>query len=422
MKQNLLFQWIERVMLPFAQKVSAQRHIISIRDGFIAVMPFMIVGSFVLVFAYPPFSADSQFYLAKKWIYLATEYKDALLTPYNMTMGVMSVYICPSIAYCLAKNYQLPAINTAILALVSFLLIAGPVNSEMMISSSLLGGSGIFTAILVAVGICEMVRWLNKKDIHVPLPEQVPENIRRSFNQLIPLLIIVVTLFPFSLFIQHLFGMLIPQAIMNLFQPLLSASDSLFALIIAVLLTHLLWFAGIHGTSIVSGFFQAFWLTNLTLNQANMARGAEPTVIFVEPVWHFFVLIGGSGSTLGVVALYLISRSAHLRSIGKISIVPALFNINEPIIFGSPIVMNPLMFIPFIMAPTTNAIIAWYAIKYALVNHAFTLVPWTTPAFIGAAWATGWGISAIVLVFFLAFTSAMIYYPFIRAYEKQLTS
>ncbi len=416
---NRLFGTLEKVMLPVAAKISSQRHIMAIRDGFISVMPFMIIGSFILIFAYPPFSEGNQFFLARGWLYIAAEYKQQLLTPYNMTMGVMSVYICPAIAYCLARHYRLEGLNTALLALVAFLLVCCPLTDGVM-DAGYLGGSGIFTAIIVAIAVSELSRWLHQRNIGIRLPEQVPDNIRKSFNQLIPLSLVLILLFPLSLAVQALSDMLIPQAIMALFSPLLSASDSLPAVIIAVIICHVLWFAGIHGATIVSGFLQAFWLTNLGLNQSNMASGLAPEHIFVEPFWAFFITLGGSGATLGLVLLYLRSKSAHLRSIGKISLVPSLFNINEPVIFGSPIVMNTLFFIPFILTPTVNAIIAWFAIKYGLVSHIVSLAPWTSPGPIGAAWAAGWDINAAVLVLVLVCSSAVIYYPFCKIYERSL--
>lgn len=336
-----------------------------------------------------------------------------------MTMGIISVYICPAIAYCLSRHYKLAELNVAMLALGAFLLVCCPLTDGGM-SGTYLGGSGIFTAIIVAIVISEICRVLHQHNIGIRLPEQVPENIRKSFNQLIPMALILLLLFPVSLGVQAFSGMLIPEAIMALFSPLLSASDSLPAVILAVVLCHVLWFAGIHGASIVGGFFQAFWLTNIGLNQINMANGLAPDRIFVEPFWAFFVLMGGSGATIGLVLLYLRSKSAHLRSIGKISLVPAIFNINEPVIFGSPIVMNTLFFIPFIVSPMVNGLLGWYAIKYGLVEYIISVVPWTAPAPVGAAWAAGWDINAGLLAILLIFTSIVIYYPFFKIYERSL--
>lgn len=414
-----MFNFIENRISPIAGRISSQRHIMAIRDGFISAMPFMIVGSFLLVFAYPPFSPNSNWAIARWWLAMAGQYEVEILTPFNMTMGIMSVYITSAIAYNLAQSYKLDPFMAAMLALMSFLLIAAPQLNKVLPTAAL-GGVGIFTAILVAIYTTELVRFLKVRNIGINLPEQVPAKIKQSFDLLIPILVVVLTLYPLSLLIQSQFNQLVPQAIMSLFQPLISAADSLPAILLAVLIGHLLWFAGIHGAVIVSGMLQAFWLTNLGLNQTALAQGLPLPHIFMEGFWTFFIVIGGSGATFGLVLLYLRSKSAHLRSIGKLSLVPSLFNINEPVIFGTPIVMNPTFFLPFIIAPLVNSVITYFAVKTDLIARVISVVPWTAPAPIGAAWATGWDFRAAILVLILAAVSAVIYYPFFKVYEKQL--
>ena len=259
-----------------------------------------------------------------------------------------------------------------------------------------------------------------ERNIGIKLPEQVPPKIRQSFDLLIPAMIVILTIYPVNLFIDGQFGMIIPEAIMNIFKPLISASDSLPAILLAVFIAHALWFAGIHGAAIVAGIMSPFWLVNLGLNQDALAAGAALPATFVEPLWSFFIVIGGSGATFGLVILYLRSKSVHLKSIGKICLVPSIFNINEPIIFGSPIVMNPIMFFPFIGAPMINATIAYIAVSTDLVGKAVSLVPWTAPAPIGAAWAAGWLPSNGLLVLALIALDVAIYYPFFKVYEKEL--
>lgn len=414
-----LFAVIENHISPIAARLSSQRHVVAIKDGFISSMPFLIVGSFMLLFAHPPFAADSQWAFAQWWLGMVDRHFAQIMMPYNMTMGIMAVYITAAIAYNLAISYKMNGFMAACLALMSFLVVAAPQSSGTLPVGSL-GGEGIFTAILVSLYSTELMHFLQKHHIGIKLPEQVPPKIRQSFDLLIPILAIFLTLFPLSLLIQDQFGMLLPQAIMAVFKPIISASDSLPAVLIAVLLCHLLWFAGIHGAVIVGGILQAFWLTNLGVNQQALNSGEPISQIFIEPFWQFFIVVGGSGSTMGLVFLYLRSRSAHLRSIAKLGLVPGMFNINEPIIFGSPIVMNPVLFIPFITAPLVNAVIAWIATRTNMVNHVISLAPWTTPGPIGAAWSTGWDYRAVILVGVLIVISTLIYYPFFKMYERQL--
>lgn len=414
-----LFSFIENRISPVAGKISSQRHIMAIRDGFIAAMPFMIVGSFLLVFVYPPFSAESSWGFARSWLALSGKYESQILTPFNMTMGIMSIYITAAIAYNLARRYQLDPFMTAMLALMGFLLVSAPQANGNMPTVAL-GGVGIFTAVIVAIYVTELTRFLKHHNIGIRLPSQVPANIKQSFDLLIPILAVIITLYPISMGVQALFDQLLPQAIMALFQPLISAADSLPAILLAVLICHLLWFAGIHGSAIVSGMLQAFWLTNLGLNQTDLAAGLPLTHIMTEAFWNFLIVIGGSGATFGLVLLFLRSKSVHLRAMGKLSLVPSMFNINEPVIFGTPIVMNPTFFIPFILSPMINAVVAYTAVTTNLLPHMISLVPWTSPAPIGAAWAMGWDFRVTVLVLLLMALSALIYYPFFKAYEKQL--
>ncbi len=416
---NVFFDFIENKIAPVAGAFASQRHIGAIRDGFIGAMPFMIVGSFLLVFAFPPFSADTTFAFGQWWLAMSKEYFDVIMTPFNMSMGIMSCYISAGIAYNLANHYKLDALPTALLALMTFLLIAAPMEGGQL-SASFMGGTGIFTAIIVAIYVTELTRFLKVNNIGIKLPEQVPQKIRQSFDLLIPAMIVIFTIYPLNLMLQGQLDMILPEAIMALFKPLISASDSLPAILLAVFVAHALWFAGIHGAAIVSGIMAPFWLVNLGLNQDALAAGAELPATFIEPFWSFFIVLGGSGATFALVLLYLRSKSVHLKSIGKLCLVPSMFNINEPVIFGSPIVMNPILFIPFVGVPMLNATIAFIAVKTELIGKVISLVPWTAPAPIGAAWSAGWQMSNGLLVIGLLALDLVLYYPFFKVYEKEL--
>ena len=416
---NAFFDFIENKVSPIAARAGTQRHIMAVRDGFIGAMPFMIVGSFLLVFAFPPFSPNTTFFLGQWWNAMSKAYFNEIMTPFNMSMGIMACYISAGIAYNLAQSYKIDAFPCAMLSLMTFLLIAAPMKDGTL-PANFLGGTGIFTTIIVGIYVTELMRFLKVRNIGIKLPEQVPEKIRQSFNLLIPAMIVILTIYPLNLFLQHQFGMLLPDLIMAVFKPLISAADSLPAILFAVFLCHTLWIAGIHGAAIVGGILAPFYLVNLGLNQDALAAGHALPHIFVEASWSFFITLGGSGATLALVFLYMRSKSAHLRAIGKLGVVPALFNINEPVIFGSPIVMNPILFFPFVVAPMVNATIAWFAASSGLIGKVISLVPWTAPAPIGAAWGAGWQMSNGLMVIVLLVIDFMIYLPFFKIYEKQL--
>ena len=416
---NFLVGIIEKRLAPMAGVIAQQRYVLAIRDGFIAALPFMIVGSFMLVFIFPPISTNTTFQFAKAWLNFSANYREQLMLPFNMSMGLMTIFISVGVGASLGKQYSLDPITTGLLSLMSFMLVAADLKNGAL-SMQYFSGQGIFTALLCSIYATEVYRWLKKRNITIKLPEQVPPGVSRSFEVLIPVIVIMITLHPLNLFIEHATGMILPEAIMAILKPLVAASDSLLAVILAVLLCQILWFAGIHGTMIVTGIMNPFWMANLASNQAALAAGEAIPHTFVQGFWDHFLFIGGVGSTLPLAILLIRSRAAHLRTIGRMGFVPGLFNINEPILFGAPIIMNPILFIPFVFIPVINAILAWYAIDLGLVEKVVMMTAWTTPAPIGASWATNWAIAPVILCFICMALAALMYYPFVKAYEKTL--
>ncbi|MDG3086040.1 PTS sugar transporter subunit IIC [Vibrio hannami] len=416
---NKMVGIIEQKVTPIAGKVGQQKYVTSIRDGFIAALPFMIVGSFMLVLIFPPFSEDTTFGFARAWLDFSATHREALMLPFNLSMGIMTIFISVGIASSLAKHHDLDPVTTGLLSLMSFLLVAAPVENGQL-SMQYFSGQGIFTALITAIYSTEVYAYLKRNNITIKLPPEVPTGVARSFEILIPVMCIIATLHPLNLFIEAQTGMIIPAAIMALVQPLVSASDTLPAVLLAVLVCQILWFAGIHGALIVTGIMNPFWMANLSVNQAAMAAGEAIPHIFVQGFWDHYLLIGGVGSTLPLAFLLLRSKAVHLRSIGKMGVVPGLFNINEPILFGAPIIMNPVFFLPFILVPMINATLAWFALDLGLIERVVSLTPWTTPGPIGASWAANWAFSPVIMCFICMAMSAAMYFPFLKAYEKQL--
>lgn len=414
-----LISVIEEKITPMAGVVGQQKYVTSIRDGFITALPFMIVGSFMLVFIFPPFSPDTQWGFARAWLQFSLENRESLMLPFNFSMGIMTIFISVGIAASLARHHGLDPLTSGMLSLMGFLLVAAPLK-EGQISTAYFSGQGIFTAILVAIYTTELYAFLKRHNITIRLPPEVPTGVARSFEILIPVLAVVLTLHPLNLFIETQLGMIIPEAIMSLVKPLVAASDTLPAILLSVLVCQVLWFAGIHGALIVTGIMNPFWMANLSVNQAAMAAGAAIPHIYVQGFWDHYLLIGGVGSTLPLAFLLMRSKAVHLRTIGRMGVVPGLFNINEPILFGAPIIMNPLFFIPFVLVPMVNATFAYFALDLDLVSRVVSMTPWTTPAPIGASWAANWTFSPVILCLLCMVSSAIMYSPFLKAYEKQL--
>ncbi|MBI6550282.1 PTS sugar transporter subunit IIC [Xenorhabdus lircayensis] len=410
---------VEFHIAPIAGKIGSQRHIIAIRDGFISAMPFLIIGSIMLIVANPPFGAQTSSSFGQAWLAFAKTHWTTITMPFFMTMGLMSVFVSIGTAYSLAKSYGLDGLTSALLSLMAFLLAAAP-QVENKMPLDFLGGAGVFTALICAIWSVELIRLLKKYNISIRMPSQVPPAIARSFELLYPVIGILLTVYPISLLLQSEFNLLLPAAVMQVFQPLIAVGDTLPAIMLVVLIANLLWFAGIHGDNIVTGLLNPIFMANIAANAALMTQGMTTTQILTAPYWSFYVCIGGSGSTLVLAFLYLRSRSIHLKTIGKLSVVPAMFNINEPLLFGSPVVMNPTLLIPLLIVPLVNAVLAYGALHLDLVQKMIAIAPWTAPAPIGALISAAWDYRAFVLVGLLMVVDLLIWYPFFKVYEKQL--
>jgi PTS system cellobiose-specific IIC component len=229
------------------------------------------------------------------------------MLPFNFSMGIMTLFISVGIAASLAKHHELDPLTAGMLSLMAFLLVAAPLK-DGQISTAYFSGQGIFTAILVAIYSTELYAFLKRNNITIRLPPEVPTGVARSFEILVPVLAVVVTLHPLNLFIESQLGMIIPEAIMSLVKPLVAASDTLPAVLLSVLVCQVLWFAGIHGALIVTGIMNPFWMANLSVNQAAMAAGSAIPHIYVQGFWDHYLLIGGVGSTLPLAFLYCAAK------------------------------------------------------------------------------------------------------------------
>ncbi|AMO57124.1 PTS system cellobiose-specific transporter subunit IIC [Endozoicomonas montiporae CL-33] len=356
---------------------------------------------------------------------LMAEHKGNWLQPFYATLGMSCLFISFGIGSSLGKQYGLPEVTSGFLSLFAFLMVAAPVDGwPPAINASYLDSKGMFTAIVFSYLAIEVYRFMQTRNMTIRLPEQVPPAIARSFESLTPVIALILILQPLNLLVASVGegGMLVPQLMMEIFKPLVSAADSLPGLLFIVLLVHVLRFCGLHGANIVTGVIGAIMLTNLSANQAALEAGEALPAIFAGGFLDSFVYLGGSGATLGLAIAMSISKSAHLRSIGRLSVVPGLFNINEPVLFGAPIVMNPILGIPFIVVPLINVTVAYLATSLDLVGRVVALVPWTTPGPLAAFLGTNFSISALILSLALVAFSTVAYLPFLRVYAKSLES
>lgn len=433
-----------RTLVPVANKLGNQRHLSAIRDGMVVAIPLSILGGVCLIISTPPFKPEtlpnwgviSDMLMA--WYNWAQANKAALQLPYNMTMALMGLFIAFAIAYNLAKKYELAPLNASIVATSVFLIVSSPVEKAVSIANIVEGAStetllsavssyipmtyldakGIFTAIIVSIGCVEIMNFLMKKDIRIKMPEGVPPAISSSFDAIIPLFLCVACFYGISLVVQNFSGQLFPSLIMTILAPAVSGLDSLVGICLIVFIAQVFWFFGLHGASITQPIRLPFMEMYIQANITAYSAGTTIQHFFVQPFWSYVICLGGGGSTLGLCLLLLRSKSKELKTLGRLSIGPAIFNINEPIIFGLPMVLNPLMMVPFIFVPVINSIIAYGAMYFKIVGKGVIETPWTTPAPLGAALGC-MDVKAGILVIGLIILDMILYYPFFKLMEKQ---
>lgn len=405
-----IFELLDKYLIPVMTRLSEQRHLRAVRDGIISTIPLIIVGSFFLIIAFPPIPALAD---------AVRPYAGQILLPFRLTMGLMALYAAHSIGYYLAKSYKLDGVSGGVLAMAAFLLTNVPVvyeNRGLALLMENLGGGSMFAAIVMAIFAVEVLRFAKTRQLTIKMPEGVPDSVARSFEALIPAAIII----PLVWAIRNVLGFDIHHFILELFQPLVLAGNTLAGVLIPIILITLLWATGIHGDSVVGSVARPVWLVLLDQNIAAAAAGQPVPNIAPEPFFQWFVWVGGSGATISLVLLLLSSKAPYLKSIGKATLLPGICNINEPVIFGVPVMLNPLLFVPFLLGPLLLGVVSFLAMQFGLVNKPYILVPWTLPAPVGAFLATGGDWRAIILVLFNITLATALYYPFFKAYERKL--
>lgn len=445
-KVNKFEQFLDSKLIPLGNKVSQQRHLKAIRDGMVAATPLALLGGMTLIVTSPPVDLNTMqptnfiFKFLIAWKEWAVEYGMQIELLQRASMGMMALFICMAIAHSLAKSYKLDSMGSMIISAVCFLIASAPsdlgvmaskitptmtgeevlANQSVLMPTGFLGAEGIFTAILLAIITTEVTRFLKEKNIMIKMPDAVPAAVKASFASIIPLIVNAVGVFLLSLLAQKLSeGLLIPELIKAALQPLVVAVDSPFGIILISVVTQVLWLVGLHGSSIVSGVVGAFELGNLTANAELVTQGLVPEFIYTEPFRAFFMILGGAGATIALNILMLRSKAKQLKTLGRLAIVPSMFNINEPLIFGTPLVLNPTLAIPFILAQTVNGLLTYLVMSMDIIGKTFTYVPWTTPAPLGAALST-MDVKAFVWILLLIVVDLVIWYPFLKSYEKQL--
>lgn len=414
--------FMENKILPIAIKIGNQRHIAAIKDGMTLLIPLTIIGGVAMLIAIPPIPANLEntnffFSLMLNWSSWATANQNILLVPYNLTIGIISIYVVAGISYALAKTYKLNTINNVACALFIFLCIAAFPENDLVFSTSQLGASSMFAGMIIAMLVVEINKFFIDKNIVIKLPESVPPNVAAPFNVLVPMIANVLIFMGLNALCYSVVGGGLTTLVYNVLQPLLSAATSYWAILLINFLMTTFWFFGIHGANMVSVVVSPVTTAALALNAEAYANNLPLPEIFAGAINSVF------GNWLTYTALLIIMlffcKSSQLKSIAKIASVPTLFNINEPMIFGVPTVLNILTYIPLLICSFVNFSTAYFLMNINFLGRFFTTLPFTVPGPLQAFLATmDW--KTIPVWFILLAVDCIICFPFIKLYDKQL--
>lgn len=414
---NTLVAQIEK-MKPFFEKVSRNKYLRAVKDGFISAMPVVLFSSIFMLIAYVPNIFG---------FYWSDEAVNFIVKPYNYSMGLLGVLVAGTTAKALTdsfnrdlpKNNQINNISTMLAAIVGQLLLAAdPVEGGF--GSGYLGTTGLLSAFVSAFLVVNVYNFFIKRNITIKMPEEVPPNIAQTFKDLIPFAVSTLILYTIDVVVRLTVGTNFAQMVIELFQPLFTAADGYVGLAIIYGAMSFFWFIGIHGPSIVEPAISAIIFLNLDQNLQMLQAGQQATHALTPGIQYFVATLGGTGATFVVPYMFMwMAKSKQNKAIGKAAFIPTSFGVNEPILFGGPLVLNPVFFVPFILAPIANVWLFKAFVDFLGMNSFVYFLPWTTPGPIGLMLGTGFAPLAILLAVLLLVMDVLIYYPFFKVYDKE---
>ena len=416
---NTLIAQIEKAK-PFFEKVSRNIYLRAIRDGFISAMPVVLFSSIFLLIAYVPNI------FGFSW---SPSTEALIMKPYGYTMGILGVLVAGTTAKSLTDSFnrklentnQINFLSTMLASISGFLLLAADAVEGGGFANGFLGTKGLLTAFLAAFITVNIYNITVKNNVTIRMPEEVPPNISQVFKDIIPFTLVIVVLYGLDIVTRNIMGTNVAQSIIKLFEPLFTAADGYLGITIIFGAYALFWFVGIHGPSIVEPAIAAITYANIETNFQLLQAGQHADKILTSGTQMFIVTMGGTGATLVVPFMFMwLSKSKRNKAIGRASVVPTFFGVNEPILFGAPIVLNPVFFVPFIFAPIANVWIFKFFVDVIGMNSFSVNLPWTTPGPLGIVIGTGFGLMSFVLALTLIVVDVVIYYPFFKVYDAQI--
>lgn len=395
---------LNRHVVPALTALSDNTYMSAIRSGMVSVVPLTIIGGLFLVLSYLPIPG---------WEARVGPWLPLLQIPVTATFGILGLVACLAIAYDLGSRLGQEALVSATMAATVFLLIQIK-PTDLTFRTPGLGSQGLFTAILVALVVVRVQKLFTDRGVVITMPGTVPAVVYQSFLSLVPLLFLVVTFW----LIRFVAGVDINQTVQAAFGPLVFALNTLPGILVYAFLVSLLWSVGIHGDNALDAIVAPIFLQYLAENVAATTAGLPLPYVTANGFFTTFVNVGGTGATLALALVLVGSRDAAFRQVGRLSLPTQVFQINEPIFFGLPIVLNPVFMVPYVLNALILTTGSYLLMSWGLVERPFINVPWTTPPIIGHYLVTGgdwraaiWGVVSLVI-------AALVYYPFARAAER----
>jgi PTS system cellobiose-specific IIC component len=400
---------LNQYLVPPLTVLSENTYLSAIRAGMVSVVPMTIIGGFFMIVAYFPFPG---------WDKIVAPYQQLLQIPVTATFGLLGVFACFAVAYDLGKQLKQEAVVSATMAALVFLMIQfklGENPDDISILMDPLGSKGLFTAILVALITVRVQKFFTDRNLVIKLPANVPPVVYESFLSLTPLFVLVLLFW----LIRFVLGVDINDAVQTAFTPLVRALNTLPGILGYALLVTILWSVGINGDNAVDAVVAPIFLQFLDANMDAMKTGQPLPYVTAYGFFTAFVNVGGTGATIALALVMLNSREPGYRKVSRLSLPTQIFQINEPIFFGFPIVLNPIFMIPYILNALLLTAGTYLLMQWGVIHKPFVNVPWTTPPIIGHYLVSGgdwraavWGAVSIVI-------AMLVYYPFAKAAERQ---
>ncbi|MBC3215941.1 PTS sugar transporter subunit IIC [Serratia fonticola] len=410
----------------FANTFNSFRYIMAIKAAFITLMPVIIAGAFSVLISNMVMDPKNGLASFQMFSFLAT--LKPIMTSINYaTLSFLTIGAVFLIGIELGKINGSRTLFPGLLAVICFISVTPTtielmVNDQMQVVKDVLAKQfsdtkSLFLGMFIAILAVEIYSRLEQvKGLRIKMPESVPANVSASFSALIPAIITVVVIATFGFVFHQVTGIYLYDAVYRVIQqPLESVVQSLPGILILMFVAQLFWVIGIHGNQMIKPIREPLLLGAITVNMTAFEQGKEVPNIITMPFWDVYMSIGGSGCTIGLLlAVIIASRRKEMKEIGKLSLGPSFFNINEPVIFGMPIMLNPILAIPFIITPLVTGAIGYFATSLGFAGKAVVMVPWTTPPIINAWLSTAGSMGAVVTQMICIVVAILIYLPFVK--------